>query len=80
MNNHCDESTKELIRETVQQTLLSLGLDMSDPIELQKDFAHLRNWRESTRQIKQNGFLALVGIVVTGSVGLFWTAFKSSIH
>ena len=74
----CD--IEEVIKETVRQTFITLGVDISNPIELQKDFAHLRSWRESTREIKKNGVFALIGIVVTGGAGLLWTALKTTIH
>lgn len=74
---------EKLIEVTVVKTLLSLGLDVSDPetiIELQKDFAYVRSWRQSVAEVKSKGFLALCGIALTGFVGLMWTAFKSSLH
>jgi hypothetical protein len=71
---------ENIIASTVKKTLLELGLDTTDPIEIQKDFAHLRGWREGTEEIKRKGFLTVVGVVAVGSLGLFWTAFKASLH
>ena len=62
----------KLIEETVKQTLVTLGLDVRDPIKLQKDFAHLRDWRESSEKIKSKGIVTLVGVIVTGAGGLAW--------
>ena len=33
-------------KEAAQETLLGLGIDTTKPIETQRDFAHLRWWRE----------------------------------
>lgn len=71
---------KDIISDTVNETLIKLGVDIKNPVELQKDFAHLRAWRESSEELKQKGLLALVGIIVTGFAGLVWTAFKGSLH
>lgn len=41
------DELKAIVRESVHETLVSLGIDSSDPIEVQKDFAHLRAAREA---------------------------------
>ena len=69
---------KKLIEETVKQTLVTLGLDVRDPIKLQKDFAHLRDWRESSEKIKSKGIVTLVGVIVTGAGGLAWVLLKDA--
>ena len=66
--NH-EEITK-LVAEAVRQTLLQMGLDSSDPIAMQRDFQHLRAWRESGEEIKKKGMLVLTGIFVTGLFSL----------
>jgi hypothetical protein len=71
---------EQVIEATVKKTLMELGLDTDNPIELQRDFAHLRTWRESIEEVKRKGFLAAVTVVVTGALGLFWVAFKGSLH
>jgi hypothetical protein len=71
---------EEIISQTVTQTLVKLGIDVSDPIAVQKDFAHLRSWREGSEAIKRTGFLTLLGLVITGAAGLLWAALKTSLH
>ena len=49
-----------------------MGVDAQDPhslIEMQKDFAHIRIWRESTETIKNHGLIAAVTFIVTGAFG-----------
>lgn len=67
---------KTIVKEAVKETLVQLGVDAADPIEMQRDFAHLRYWRESTDKAKQHGFIALIVILVTGTAGLIWAAIK----
>lgn len=75
-----DPEIHDIIRSTVHETLLSLGLDTSDPIKLQKDFQHLRDWRVTSESIKMKGMLTIVMIVVTGGASLFWVALKNFIE
>jgi hypothetical protein len=52
-----------------------LGVDTRDPFAMQKDFAHLRAWRESTEQIKRKGFLTMTGVLVTGGLAILYGYF-----
>lgn len=74
---------EELIRTTVKQTLLQLGLDVSDPegvIELQKDFAYVRAWRISVDEVKKKGILTILSVVLIGIIGVLLNALKGSLH
>lgn len=73
-----EHELKQIVSEAVAETLLKLGIDASDPVELQKDMAHLRAWRESVATVKQQGLVTAVGILVAGVLGLLWLAFKGS--
>lgn len=74
MNEH---ELKKIVAEAVAETLLKLGIDASDPVELQKDMAHLREWRESVGTIKRQGIVTAVGVLTIGILGLIWAAFKT---
>lgn len=75
---HCTpDELRDIISATVKQTLLTLGIDMSDPIKLQKDFQHLREWRESTETLKKNGMIAMITIVIAGAATAFWMGVKA---
>jgi len=76
--NH--ERQRELIKKTVHETLLSLGLEMNDPIELQKDFQHLREWREASNTLKSHGIMVVIGILLTGLLGAIWIGIKNTLH
>lgn len=74
-----EEHHRQLIKDTVKETLMSLGLDMEDPIQLQRDFTHLREWRETTESLKSKGFTAMMAIVGLGILGMFITGFKDAL-
>ena len=71
------EKQRELIKETVHETLLSLGLEIDDPIKMQKDFQHLREWREASESLKSHGLTTLVGILLAGMIGAIWIGIKN---
>lgn len=58
-----------IVEKAVQQTLLTMGIDTSDPAEMQRDFQHLRAWRESVETVKRQGLITAVGVIVTGVIG-----------
>lgn len=65
---------KKIVAETVVETLIRLGVDASNPIEVQKDFQHLRAWRNSSDTVKRQGILTAVGVLTVGILGLIWLA------
>jgi hypothetical protein len=64
----------------VKKTLINFGIDTSDPIEMQKDFAYLRAWRLGADEVKTKGVLAILGMMLVGMVGALWVGFKSNLH
>ena len=66
---------KRIVSDTVHETLLTLGIDAKDPIELQADMQHLRAWRESINTVKRQSLLTAVGVLTTGILGLIYVAF-----
>ena len=63
----------------VERTLLSLGVDIREPIEAQKDFAALREWRESAALVKRWTVRAALTVFVGGVVSAIWIGFKHKI-
>ena len=60
--------------KAVQQTFLTLGIDISQPDsvkEVQQDFMHLRTRRQAHESISKTARKATVGVVVTTVVGGF---------
>jgi hypothetical protein len=73
------ERQRELVKQTVHETLLSLGLEIDDPIKMQKDFQHLREWREASETLKSHGLTTLVGILLAGLLGAIWLGIKNTL-
>jgi hypothetical protein len=68
---------RDHVEEAIKDAFTKLGLDVSNPLEAQRDFQHLRDWRLSMRSIKQKGILTIVGIAVTGAVAYWWVGLVS---
>ncbi|WPK38614.1 hypothetical protein Aergia_0031 [Pseudomonas phage Aergia] len=66
----------DVVAEAVKQTLMQLGVDTSDPFAMQRDFQHLRQWRESGEDLKRKGTVALLGIFFSGLVSLILLGLK----
>ena len=73
------DELKYIVHETVQETLLTLGIDHGNPIEMQKDFQHVRSLRLATENIQKKGMLTLVGILATGLAAAVWLGIKAAI-
>lgn len=69
-----ERTAEETAQRVIKQTLLSFGIDASEPLEMQADMQHLRNWRNSVNAIKRQGLLTSIAIVVAGVLGLIWMA------
>lgn len=69
-----------VVAEAVKQTLIQLGVDTSDPLAMQRDFQHIRQWRESGEDLKRKGTLALLGIFFSGLVSLILLGIKEWFH
>ncbi len=73
---------KEVAREAVRETLTTLGADVENPIEMQKDFAHMRDHRLAKERLgrtaRKAAIGAAVGTVVTGGVVTVWMVLKDS--
>lgn len=74
------EEARVIIRETVRESFLMLGVKLDDPIEVQKDFQHLREWRQTSESIKKKGMLAATGIIVSGLLAAVWIGIKEFLH
>lgn len=69
---------RKIVKDTVAETLTALGVDSENPIEFQKDMAHVRAWRNSTDKVKSQSLMAAVGVITLGGLGLIWQAIKGS--
>jgi hypothetical protein len=69
------DDIRDLIKETVDETLIRLGVASDDPLDMQRDFQFLREFRTSTEKIKSKGILAAIGLIVAALLGVAWVGF-----
>jgi hypothetical protein len=67
----------DVVRKTVKETLTSMGIDAADPIEMQRDFQTLRDWRRSVTAVRSKGMMTLIAILTTGLLAALWIGVKS---
>jgi hypothetical protein len=73
-----EKLAKMAAKEAVSETFLTLGLDISDPISVQNQFATLRNLHYSMRQARNVIIAGVLGAIVSGGAYAFWVGFKAS--
>ena len=56
----------EAAAQAIKETLQRLGLEVEDPLQVQRDMQHLRDWRNSMERVKSKSLLTAVGIAITG--------------
>jgi hypothetical protein len=66
-----------VVDKTVKSTLLQLGMDLSDPIELQRDMQYLRGWRQNSEAMRGRISTALIGGIVGAFLIISVLGFKS---
>jgi hypothetical protein len=74
------QEIRKIVSDTVRETLIELGIAHDDPLEMQRDFQHLREWRLATAMIRRKGILAVLGLVIAGTAAAMWLGFKQMIQ
>lgn len=74
--NQIREIVRDTVRDTVSEMFTRFGINTHEPLEVQKDFQHLNNWRKSSEAIKRQGLIVMCTVFFTGLMGLvaqhFW--------
>lgn len=68
---------ERIVSESVRQTLIQLGIAAADPMEMQKDMQHLREWRKSMESIKSKTLITVLTVFLSGVLAALWIGFKS---
>lgn len=77
------EVCEEIIPKVLHKTFIQLGIDAKNPLDMQKDFSHLRDSRKNSEDIKKKVTNELVRFSVTGIFAylvFLWTMAKDSIN
>jgi hypothetical protein len=67
-------------REAAQEVLLGLGIDSARPLDTQRDFAHLRWWRELAESVTKTAIISFFLAAGATLGGLIWLGVKISVH
>jgi hypothetical protein len=67
---------RRIVADAVTETLTRMGIDAKEPIEVQRDFQHLRAWRQSIETVKKQSLITAIGIITAGVLGAIWLAVK----
>jgi hypothetical protein len=66
-------------RKAVVELMIAMGVNVEDPealLKMQKDFAHIRKWRESVDTLTLKGMSVAVTVIMTGILGAIWMVFQ----
>lgn len=69
-----------IIRQAVHETLAELGVDHDSPLEMQKDFQHLREARTTMEAVRNKGVLTILVFLITGFVALISLGVKTFLN
>ncbi len=69
---------QDVVRTAVTETLITLGMDASDPMSLQQDMHFVREMRQTSEKLRSKGLLVMVGLLVTALLGAVWLGIKAS--
>lgn len=75
-----EEELRKLMTDTVHETLTLIGIKHEDPVEMQRDFTHLRDWRIAVEGAKKKSFWGIIGVLTSGLIGLLWMGLQGFLH
>jgi len=68
---------QEIVSKGVEQAFVRMGIQADNPIEMQKDFQHLREWRTSMEAVKRKSVLSAIGVIVAGIITAIWVGVRA---
>ena len=71
------DEVDSIVRKTVKETLTSMGIDAADPIEMQRDFQMLRDWRKASTSVRTKVLMTAIGLLTAGALGALAVGVKS---
>ena len=71
---------KGLMEEAVNNAFVKMGMNVYEPIEMQRDFQHLRDWRLAVKSVQSKGFLTIIGLLSASVVAAVWIGFKALVQ
>lgn len=76
VSTHERELLPRIVRTSVYETLVTLGINPNEPHEVQRDTAFVRELRLSITQAKRHGIMALWSTILLGIAGLIYMSLR----
>lgn len=70
---------RDAVRIAVKETFMTLGMDASEPLELQQDMHFLRDLRGERESMRSKGRLTVIGMLCAAAGAVLWTGFKAAV-
>src|SRR5262249_15053687 len=67
-----EDHLRRLIRDTVHETLASLGIDIHEQGKIQADMLYLRRVREGGEEMARKARTTAIGVLVSTALYLLW--------
>lgn len=79
---HClsDDDARKIARAVVHETLLTLGADTNNPLDLQADFKFLRAMRTTHEKIGLKVLISIIGLFISATAALVVIGFVAWIR
>jgi hypothetical protein len=74
------EEVKKVVRESMRESLLAIGINLDDPREAAENMAAIRDIREFARVAKRGAITSVVGVFVTAACTAIWLGIKSLVR
>ena len=74
------DELRKLAHDVVERTLTSFGIDVENPLEVQKDFARLREWRTAMDAMQRRGLMVVAGFLVSGLLAAIVIGVKENLR
>lgn len=77
MNQLTHEDISAIVTEGVKNAFTQMGIQADSPIEMQRDFQHLREWRTTMESVRKKSILTLFGALMMGIITLLAIGVKT---
>lgn len=75
-----DAQLRDVVHQTVQETLTALGMDVKQPLTMQQDFSFLRAMRTGSAGVRRVVTTSVIGGIVTFVGTMLYMAWYSAFH
>lgn len=63
---------RDIMTESITEAFRAMGVEVNEPIEMQRDFVHLRRWRKAVDSAQTATFRTVMATLAAGALGALW--------